>query len=147
MSETAKPASINTTPTAPDLDESGGWIGMAVQFLVDRAAGADSFVFGRTIFEAGFATHEVHRHPGAEEAVLILKGRGVAVNGDEELEVGPGDYVFHPRGEWHGFRNTSADEPVEMLWVWGGAASRESAGYELADGDHAVATRPDDRTS
>lgn len=117
---------------------------MAVQFLVDRTSGAESFVFGRTIFEPGSATHAVHRHPNAEEAVLIVNGHGVAVNGEEEVEVGPGDYVFHPRGEWHGFRNTSPDEPVEMLWVWGGAASREAAGYELAD-EHPALARPADR--
>jgi mannose-6-phosphate isomerase-like protein (cupin superfamily) len=138
LPETAKPASISTTPVAPGLDDAGGWVGMEVQFLVDHASGADSFVLGRTVFAPGDATHALHRHLHAEEAVLILQGHGVAVNGGEEVEVGPGDVVFHPRGEWHGFRNSSPDEPVEMLWVWGGAASRDTAGYELFDGGRAV---------
>ena len=135
-----EPGSIGTTPAAGDLDEAGGWVGMAVQFLVDHTSGARSFVLGRTVFAPGDATHVVHRHEQAEEAVLIVSGHGVAVNGNDEVEVGPGDFVFHPRGQWHGFRNTSPDEPVEMLWVWGGAASREAAGYELAGGDRAVGT-------
>jgi len=142
MAGRAKAASISAVPVASGLDESGGWVGMAVQFLVDRESGAQTFVFGRTVFEPGHATHAVHRHVGAEEAVLIVSGRGVAVNGDEEVELGPGDFAFHPRGEWHGFRNTSPSEPVEMLWVWGGAASREAAGYELAgQGDGTPARR------
>ena len=140
MPRKAKPGSVGTTPTAGDLDETGGWVGMAVQFLVDHTSGARSFVLGRTVFAPGDATHAVHRHEHAEEAVLIVCGHGVAVNGDDEIPVGPGDFVFHPRGEWHGFHNTSPDEAVEMLWVWGGAASREAAGYELAGGDRAVGT-------
>ncbi|MHB1986468.1 MAG: cupin domain-containing protein [Acidimicrobiales bacterium] len=126
----AKPLSVDTVPIAEGLDEAGGWIGMDVQFLVDHATGAESMVFGRTLFRPGHGLHARHRHSGAEEVVLIVRGHGIAFNGDDEVEVGPGDVVFHPRNEWHGFKNLSETEDVEMLWVWGGAASRSSAGYE-----------------
>lgn len=135
MSDVTKRVSIRTAPVAGDLDASAGWVGMSVQFLVDESTGADSFVFGRTIFEPSAGSHAVHRHPHAEEAVMIVRGRGVAINGADEVAVGPGDVVFHPRGEWHGFRNTSPDEEVEMIWVWGGAASRRAAGYEVSGAD------------
>jgi quercetin dioxygenase-like cupin family protein len=79
---------------------------MAVQFLVDhRRGGAKNTVFGRAIFYPG-AEHMPHRHPNAEEVVYLVRGRGIALNGDEEIELGPGDVAFHPRNEWHGFRNT-----------------------------------------
>lgn len=137
MSDVAKPISILTARVAEDLDAENGWVGMDVQFLVDHATGADSFVLGRTIFEPGAGVHAVHRHAHAEEAVMIVRGHGVAVNGADKIAVGPGDVVFHPRGEWHGFRNTSPSEVVEMVWVWGGAASREMAGYEVAGANDA----------
>jgi mannose-6-phosphate isomerase-like protein (cupin superfamily) len=137
MADDTKPVSIWTAPVAEDLDATAGWVGMDVQFLVDHATGADSFVFGRTLFEPGAGSHAVHRHAHAEEAVMIVRGHGVAINGANEVPVGPGDVVFHPRGEWHGFRNTSQSEEVEMIWVWGGASSRETAGYEVADANDA----------
>jgi len=126
------PGSIGATPLAPGLDETGGWVGMRVQFLLDRERGAEHTVLGRTIFEPGASRHETHRHPGAEEAVLIVRGRGIVVDGERELTVGPGDVVLHARNAWHGFRNTSETEEGEMLWVWSGAACRDEAGYELA---------------
>ncbi len=129
---TIRLASIGSTPAADGLDETGGWVDMDVQFLVDHASGAESMVFGRTVFKPGSGTHAVHRHQHAEEVVLIVRGHGIAIDGEQEIEVAPGDLVLHPRNAWHGFRNSSESEEVEMLWVWGGAASRESAGYELA---------------
>lgn len=130
MSETYRVAT-ESVPVAQDLSEAQGWIGMKVQFLVDSlSGGAESIVFGRTIFAPGASQHGLHRHENAEEVVLIVRGKGVVLNGDEEVEVGPGDVAFHPRGLWHGFRNTSTSEDTEMLWAWGGAGSRATAGYE-----------------
>ena len=57
----------------------------------------------------------------------VLHGRAV------EVELGPGDVAFHPRNEWHGFRNTSPTEEAEMIWTWVGASSKEQAGYILRD--------------
>jgi quercetin dioxygenase-like cupin family protein len=116
----------------PTLDSSEGWVNMAVQFLVDHAhGGARNVVFGRTIFAPGESVHELHRHPGAEEVVYLVRGCGVATNGDERVELAAGDIAFHPQGEWHGFHNTSATEEAEMIWVWAGASSKQDAGYEV----------------
>lgn len=144
VGERKVPISVEGTPAAVGLDAGGGWVGMRVQFLLDREHGAERMVFGRTIFEPGASRHETHRHSGAEEAVLIVRGSGVVVDGDREIAVSPGDVVLHPRNEWHGFRNTSEVDEVEMLWVWSGAASREEAGYELAG---PVGGAPGDRAS
>ena len=125
--------SVAGTPVAAGLDATGGWVGMQVQFLLDRERGADCTVLGRTIFEPGESSHQTHRHAGAEEAILIVRGHGIVVDEDREVRVGPGDVFLHRRNAWHGFRNTSTTEEVEMLWVWSGAASRDEAGYELAE--------------
>lgn len=119
----------------PTLASNDGWVNMAVQFLVDRAhGGARKVVFGRTVFAPGESVHELHRHPGAEEVVYLVRGSGVATNGDEEIVLNVGDIAFHPQGEWHGFYNTSPTEEAEMIWVWAGAASKDDAGYEVKDG-------------
>jgi len=69
--------------------------------------------------------------PGAEEFALIVRGEGIVLDGDNEIPVKVGDLVFHRKGSWHGFRNTSDTEEAEMLWGWGGASSKAEAGYEL----------------
>ena len=40
------------------------------------------------------------------------------------------DVVFTPRGNWHGYVNTS-DEDVLLIWGWSGAGSLDAAGYDL----------------
>lgn len=118
----------------PALASSDGWVNMAVQFLVDHNnGGARHVVFGRTLFAPGESVHELHRHAGAEEVVYLVRGRGVATNGDEEIVLEAGDAAFHPQGEWHGFYNTSETEEAEMIWVWAGASSKHEAGYEVKD--------------
>jgi quercetin dioxygenase-like cupin family protein len=127
---------VNVSQLVPDstLEADDGWVNMAVQFLVDKShGGAQNVVFGRTVFAPGESVHEVHRHEGAEEVIYLVRGSGVATNGEEQLELTAGDLAFHPQGEWHGFSNTSATEEAELIWVWAGAASREQAGYEVRE--------------
>ena len=40
--------------------------------------------------------------------------------------------IFTPRGNFHGFDNTS-DEDVLLIWGWSGAGSLDAAGYELPE--------------
>jgi quercetin dioxygenase-like cupin family protein len=123
---------VDSVEPVPGLGADQGWVGMTVQFLIDAAkAGSQHFVFGRARFAPGPSRHEWHRHPGAEEFVLLARGEGVVLDGDNEIPVKVGDIVFHRKGEWHGFRNTSDTEEAELIWGWGGATSKAEAGYEL----------------
>lgn len=127
---------VNVSELAPDssLGAADGWVNMAVQFLVDKArGGAQHVVFGRTVFAPGESVHEVHRHAGAEEVIYLVRGTGIATNGDDKLELAAGDLAFHPQGEWHGFSNASTTEEAELIWIWAGAASKEEAGYEIRE--------------
>jgi oxalate decarboxylase/phosphoglucose isomerase-like protein (cupin superfamily) len=44
------------------------------------------------------------------------------------------DVIYTPRGNWHGFDNTS-DEDVLLFWGWSGAGSLEAAGYAVPGPD------------
>jgi quercetin dioxygenase-like cupin family protein len=132
MTEKTYTASIATAPVAEDLTADEGWVNMRVQFLIDAdQAGAERMVAGRTVLPPGGASHEWHRHPNAEEFVYVIRGNGVVLNDDEQVPVGPGQIVFHPANTWHGVRNTSDTEEMELLWAWAGASSKAAAGYEV----------------
>jgi quercetin dioxygenase-like cupin family protein len=118
---------LDGTPTDPGIPERG-WVEMDVRWLVTKdSVGADSTVFGVTIFPPG-AKHDIHRHPNAEEVEYLVSGRGIAYVGDDAIELGPREAVFVPRNEYHGFENTSGGEVV-MAWCYSGAASLDDAGF------------------
>lgn len=121
---------IRSVPHVTGLSEADGWINMQVQFLIDqKSAGSDKLVVGYTVLPPG-ARHEKHRHPHADEFLVVLKGSGyIYTDGDDEPS-GVGDVVFTPRGHWHGFNNTSREDVV-LVWGWSGAGSLEAAGYEI----------------
>ena len=48
--------------------------------------------------EPGFETTQFHFHHHDEEFIYILSGRGIAEIGDEEFEVGPGDFMAFVQG-------------------------------------------------
>jgi quercetin dioxygenase-like cupin family protein len=128
--------SLAEVPIDPSLRPTEGWgdetAGMAVQWIVtDETVGAEHHVVGLTVFRAG-ARHRPHRHPNAEEAQYLIKGQGLALVGDVEIEQAAGDTVFVPRGEWHGFQATGEGETI-MLWTYGGAPSLEAAGYVVRE--------------
>ena len=74
--------------------------------------------------------HDRHRHPNADEFLIVLSGSGMIYTDDEDQPAGEGDVLFTRRGLWHGFDNTG-DEEVTLVWGWSGAGSLDAAGYEL----------------
>lgn len=121
---------VSEVPLAEGLSRGEGWVDMQVQFLIDEPrTGTDRLVVGRTVLPAG-ARHERHRHPNADEFVVVMTGHGTIYTDGEDEQAAEGDVVFTPRGHWHGFSNTSEQEVV-LIWGWSGAGSLEAAGYEL----------------
>jgi quercetin dioxygenase-like cupin family protein len=122
------------------LKAEDGWIDMSVKFLItDESVNSQQTVFGITIFPPN-AKHDIHRHPHAEETEYIVEGHGVARVGDDDVAMGPGDIVFVPTNDYHGFYNTSATERAVMVWCYGGAASLAQAGYITEAEDRADAS-------
>ena len=121
---------IRDVPLAGGLREEQGWVDMQVQFLIDAgAASSEKLVVGRTVIPPG-GRHDRHRHPNADEFLIVLGGSGRIYTNEGTERASEGDVVFTPRGHWHGFNNTSAEE-VLLFWGWSGAGSLEAAGYEL----------------
>jgi len=129
-----KLTSISETPTDESLAPSNGWIQMDLKWLVsENNLGSKYTTFGRTLFAPGASSqHALHKHRNAEEIILVLKGHGDSVVGEETLPMGPGDVCYIPPGVPHGFKNLSANEPCEIVFIYGGAPSLEKAGYELS---------------
>src|SRR5207342_3216387 len=119
---------FDTTPSDAALRAEDGWVDMDVRWLLTReTVGAEHSVFGITVFPPG-AKHDIHRHPNAEEVEYLMSGSGIAYVGDDAVELGPGEAVFVPQNEYHGFENTS-DGEVVMAWYYAGAASLDDAGF------------------
>lgn len=68
-----------------------------------------------------------HMHYTEEEFIYILSGRGIAEIGDEEHEVGPGDFMGFPTPSvGHHLKNPFAED---LVYISGG----ERRGSEIAD--------------
>jgi quercetin dioxygenase-like cupin family protein len=118
---------VRETESSPGIPDRG-WVDMDVRWLVTKdTVGATKTVFGVTLFPPG-AKHDIHRHPNAEEVEYLVSGSGIAYVGDDAVELGPGEAVFVPQNEYHGFENNS-DAEVVMAWYYAGAASLEDAGF------------------
>jgi len=102
------------------------------RWVIGAHLGASLLAFGQSTYPRG-ATHPNHYHPNAEEAVMVLSGRGVQIVGDDSLEVRPGDICFIPRNTPHRITGGS-EEDLVIVWAFGGAATLEAAGYvEIED--------------
>lgn len=112
------------------LDRSEGWgtqDGIDLRWLIDSALGeAPRGAVGRITVEPG-AAQAIHRHPGSEEATLVLAGSGSALVGGAEVPLERGNVVFAPTGTAHGI--AAGAEPLDLL-VLTAAADGASAGWE-----------------
>jgi len=107
-----------------------GFLHVAARWLADvKSANARSLVVGQSTFVPG-AAHLLHKHLHGDEFFYVFEGRGCHLIEGREIPMQPGDVVFAPREEWHGFRNTG-DQPVRAIFGYFGVASLEEAGYEV----------------
>lgn len=112
------------------LGEVGGFIDMGVHWLatVDTVGTRDLVVATSTFTQGG--SHELHRHPHADEFFLVVDGAGQHLTANGEIRMNSGDLVFIPAGEWHGYR-TDPNVITRAIYGYLGAGSLEQAGYEL----------------
>ena len=64
-----------------------------------------------------FSGAPAHRHSNADEAFFILDGQFTFTLGDETADVGPGAFIFVPRGMAHSFvrRGAGSGQMIEMF--------------------------------
>jgi quercetin dioxygenase-like cupin family protein len=127
LDEVLAGAGVLRADTTPRNSREGPFGHLDVRAVVGAHTGASLIAFGQSTYPSG-ATHENHRHPNAEEVVMVVEGRGTQIVGDEALDLGPGDICFIPRNTPHRITGVS-DEDLVILWAFGGAASIEQAGY------------------
>ncbi len=58
-----------------------------------------------------------HKHDNADHVFMVIRGHGIMYTDDGSAEIGVGDVVFIPRGDFHWFHNTG-DEVSERLEMW-----------------------------
>lgn len=94
---------------------------LALTLKVDSAqAGATRMSMGTGELAPG-TTHGPAQHPGVDEIVYIVRGRGQAGVGTGTVPVGPGSTLYLPDGISHTLTNVS-EEPIEFVWImapWG----------------------------
>jgi quercetin dioxygenase-like cupin family protein len=105
-------------------------------WVITEAQGSRSLVVGHAVYSGGaIGTRGVigwHRHPNAEEVVIVINGRAEHIAEEAISILSPGDVCFIPRGVAHAMRNAS-DSPLEIWWAYGGVSSLEQAGFEELD--------------
>ena len=124
---------ISETPTDKGLTPSNGWVQMDLKWLVTAShLGSKCTTVGRALFAPGVSSkHALHKHNNAEEILLVLKGHGLSIIGEDTLPMGPEDICYIPQGAPHSFANASTDEACEIVFIYGGASNLEKAGYEI----------------
>jgi quercetin dioxygenase-like cupin family protein len=112
------------------LAATGGFVDMGVRWLATSdTVGSSSLVVATSTFSPA-GHHALHRHPHADEFFFVLDGGGHHLASKGSIRLGPGDFVFVPAGEWHGYR-TDPDTATNAIYGYLGVGSLEQAGYEL----------------
>ena len=88
--------------------------GVSVRWLIGPAEKAPNFALRYFEIEpGGWSSLDQHAH---DHGVVILRGRGQVLLGEEEHEVTFGDVVYIPPAEVHQIKNIE-DEPLGFLCV------------------------------
>jgi oxalate decarboxylase/phosphoglucose isomerase-like protein (cupin superfamily) len=89
-----------------------------IHFLSEPAVtGAERFSFGIVRLAPGKG-HERHNHPGSEEIIYVVSGKGEQMVDDTPaVEVSPGASIFIPADVYHSTLNTGS-ETMELLVVY-----------------------------
>ncbi|HZJ05108.1 MAG TPA: cupin domain-containing protein [Nocardioidaceae bacterium] len=84
------------------------------RFIIDGGDTEQRFSVVQHLFDPHGLAAPMHRHHLEDEYTYVLSGRIGAVLEGHEVEAGPGDLLFKPRGQWHTFWNAH-DEPAAVL--------------------------------
>lgn len=88
--------------------------GVRDRFMIEGDQAGGRFALVQHLFAPRALAAPVHRHHLEDEFTYVVSGRIGAVLGDQEVEAGPGDLIFKPRGQWHTFWN-AGDEAAAVL--------------------------------
>lgn len=89
--------------------------GVMIQWLASKTDGAPNFAMRRFTVAPG-GKIGLHDHPWEHE-IYILKGTGVAYNDKERKDVAPGDVLYIPGNEPHGYNNTGDEDLMFICMI------------------------------
>jgi oxalate decarboxylase/phosphoglucose isomerase-like protein (cupin superfamily) len=125
---------ITTTPDVDRVEFDWG----NIHFLSEPAiTGAQRFSFGIVELASGKG-HARHNHPGSEEIIYVVSGRGEQMVDDQPaVEVGPGTSIYIPADVYHSTVNTGT-ETMQLVVVYSPAGPerllREIPGCKVTPG-------------
>ncbi|WPD18521.1 cupin domain-containing protein [Thermaerobacter composti] len=110
--------------------------GLKIEFGInDATAGSTDITMGHTIIPAG-SRNQRHYH-ACNACMYIIRGQLKVLIGDGdtyyEKEVGPGTFVYVPKGEIHGLINLSDTEDAELVFAYAGVPNKEAACTTFVD--------------
>jgi quercetin dioxygenase-like cupin family protein len=113
MSDPSTPTlSVRVLPAGEGDTSSLG--GVRNRFMIDGEDTNGRFALVEHLFAPRALAAPMHRHHDEDEYTYVLTGRIGAVIEGREVEAGPGDLLFKPRGQWHTFWN-AGDQPASCL--------------------------------
>jgi mannose-6-phosphate isomerase-like protein (cupin superfamily) len=89
-----------------------------MEALVDVADGATQIDVHINTVRAGTEPGPRHYHAGNENAYYVLSGEGLISVGNDDYEVGQGDFVFIPPGVPHSVHNSSSTVDLRLIEIY-----------------------------
>ncbi|MBU00442.1 MAG: cupin [Gemmatimonadetes bacterium] len=77
---------------------------------------SERILVGLNAFEPGQA-HQLHTHEGMDKVYHVLKGQGLFILEDREIEMEAGLMLVAPEGVPHGIRNHSSDRLIVLAML------------------------------
>ncbi len=95
--------------------EAAGW-GRTKHVIGPGANGAEHIRIAVTEYDPN-TPHEPHSHPGQEEAIWVLSGRGYSETGEERMALFPGAVAYIPSGMEH--KTAAVGGPMTAIIIKG----------------------------
>ena len=112
---------MNLQPQPPTTKAPGETFTGDAWYDVLAAGDEPSRIRVNTVRFAPGARNAWHAHPNGQ-TLHVTEGRGrIQSRGGEILEIGPGDTVYTPPGEWH-WHGAAPDRFLTHLAIWQGVA-------------------------
>jgi mannose-6-phosphate isomerase-like protein (cupin superfamily) len=124
------PRHIRIEPTAPPQQ----WLGAEVTFPVSSHDTGGRFSMQRSKVPGDYK-NPAHCHRQENEVFYVESGRVIASTPDAQVELGPGDLVYLPRGVPH--QLSGAGEPSTILTMLAPGAIEHA--FKASTGDDAKA--------
>ena len=86
------------------------------RFMIEGNDAGGRFALVEHTIAPGALAAPMHRHSQEDEFTYVLEGSFAAITDGREVEAGPRDLVFKPRGQWHTFWNPG-DVPTRVLEI------------------------------